>query len=345
MTCDTSLPLPVARRRVVVGEVEPGVDAELGPGPAVVGAGGLQFRGEQADGDHSAVDANRCFPLAEDFLVGDTFEARAMAVGAGVVSVLQLGTDPQVMPAVVHAVAVDVIDNHPGRRVHNLAVHPDASASGSVVPAYVELAAATADAPLVLPESPEVPRFQHAELVLGQGDKADVVASGQPARATTGAFTAGTEVAARSVGRHAGQLAQSAGAVDADEQDPPAVSHPAGVGTVTTIPVLPSPARDWTSCTAHPMFRACLQVLFFLVQSSIVDRESSIQRAASDLAVPLSLDGCSRLCRKIPVRRAPATAVSRERDRNKRICARGRFCFSDGAHLVLFLPEEEDGTS
>ena len=42
----SSPPSPSAAvRRVVGGEVEPGVDAELGPGPAVVGAGGLQLRG------------------------------------------------------------------------------------------------------------------------------------------------------------------------------------------------------------------------------------------------------------------------------------------------------------
>jgi hypothetical protein len=74
--------------------------------------------------------------------------------------------------------------------------------------------------------------------------------------------------------------------------------------------------------------RVCLHVHFFLVQPSIINHESSIQRAASDLGVPLPLDGCSRLCRKIPCWRGLRTGVSHADRRNKEnLCARAFLLF------------------
>ncbi len=73
--CHLSPPPRPARRRGFVGEVEPGVEAELGPGPAVVGPGGLALRGEVADADHLMVEANGRFPAAAESVVGNALEA------------------------------------------------------------------------------------------------------------------------------------------------------------------------------------------------------------------------------------------------------------------------------
>ena len=67
--CHLSPPPAATRRRVVVGEVEPGVEAEFGAGPAVVGARGFELDIETADADHLAVEANGCLPEPQCFIV------------------------------------------------------------------------------------------------------------------------------------------------------------------------------------------------------------------------------------------------------------------------------------
>ena len=42
-----------------------------------------------------------------------------------VAAILAWGAEPQIAPAVVQAVAVDVVHDHPLGRLHDLAVHPD----------------------------------------------------------------------------------------------------------------------------------------------------------------------------------------------------------------------------
>lgn len=215
------------RRGVLIGEVEPGELAVELAGDAVVGAGGLDLRGEAADGDHLAVEADGRIPPMEDIVVRDALEPGGVAARPAVVAVFQLGADAHVAAAVVQAVGVDVIDDHAGGRLHDLTMHPDASAL--LVTPDVVLAVAAADAPFVLLETPEVACLQDAEFVLGQGDETNVVAPRRPAGTAAGALLARTEAPARSIRRDARQLAEPAGAVDADEQGPPAVLQPAGI--------------------------------------------------------------------------------------------------------------------
>ena len=204
------------RLRGVVWEVEPGVWAVVLSCGGVAGEGGLDLVGEQADVDGAIVDAEVGDPSVRRAAAVDASESRAAARGRPAVAVvLGPGADAQVAAAVVQAVAVDVVDDHPLRRPHDHAVHEDGPAAG--VACGVEGAAAVRRRPRVPAEPLVVGRVHDRELVLRQRDVADVrVRRGRRAGAG-GALAPAAEIAAYAARRHAHELAVGVGVVHADE--------------------------------------------------------------------------------------------------------------------------------
>ena len=187
----------------------------------VAGEGGLDLVGEQADVDGAIVDAEVGDPSVRHTAAVDAPEARAAARGgSAIAAVLGLGADAQVASAVVQAVAVDVVDDHPLRRVHDHAVHEDGPAAD--VASGVEGAAAVRGRPRVAAEPLVVGRVHDRELVLRQRDVADVRVRRGRRPGAGGALRPAAEVAAHTAGRHADEPAVGVGAVRADEHAGPA---------------------------------------------------------------------------------------------------------------------------
>ena len=104
-------------------EVQMGILAEQLRGHAVVGSGRLGFVGEQPEVHRLALALDGRQPFMMLHAPGDSFELRYASGTVLIPQVLDVRAHSQVAPAVVPAVAVDVIDDHPRRRVGDQSVH------------------------------------------------------------------------------------------------------------------------------------------------------------------------------------------------------------------------------
>ncbi len=184
-------------------------------------------------------------------------------------------------------------------------------------------AAAERGGPFEPTDPPEIPRLYDGKPVLGQSDKADVITRGTPPGASLSPFLARAKAPADAVGADTGQLAEPAGTVDTDQQDPRAIPHPTGVGTVTTIllsraaaaALLPSPVL------CPPL------LLLHLLALSIRNPKSQIRnrRAARRLARPSTFGPFCTNVTKNPRFRRRRICVSPCRNWNKIFLHAGRF--------------------
>ena len=214
----TRLQPPASGRWSVVGEIAVGEGAVVLDGGGVAGLGGLDLRVERAEIDAPAVVLDLGLPAVAAARDADVLGA--LAERAGVVAVVLRGADAQVVAAVVQAVAVDVIDDHAGRGLHNHAVHGDGAAvlaGGGVGPP-----ACARGEPVVPVEPLVVGGVHHGELALGQRDVADAVVRGLGRRAPRRPALAQAEAAARAGRQDLAQLAGRVGVIDAEQQAGPA---------------------------------------------------------------------------------------------------------------------------
>jgi hypothetical protein len=112
-----------------VGEVQACVLAEQFRGHVIVGPGRVDFVVELAQPDRLPVETDGGLPLSVFRIPRNPFELRSPATASSVPQILGLGTHPEIAPAVVPFIAVDVIDHPPRGRIHEEPVHENGLAA------------------------------------------------------------------------------------------------------------------------------------------------------------------------------------------------------------------------
>lgn len=110
---------------IFLREVQPGVLAKELEGLAVVGPGRLDLDIEPAHVPVVALVADVHHPFLLVPVPAHALVPRASALGPAVPGILAHRADPQVAPAVVQPIAIDVVHDHPFRRVHEEPVQGD----------------------------------------------------------------------------------------------------------------------------------------------------------------------------------------------------------------------------